>query len=53
MCVCVTWRVCWGCWDPRLRSDLASCSHHAAGSGSRNEAYDFLLGWAKTAFTVD
>lgn len=45
MCVCVlvTWKVCWGCWGPRLRSDLVSCSHHAVGSEIRSEVYDFLL----------
>lgn len=44
MSVCFTWRVCWGCLDPRLHSDLVSCSHHVAGFESRNEVYDFLLG---------
>lgn len=43
MCVCVTWKVCWGCSGPRLHSDPASCSHHAVGSESRSEAYGFLL----------
>lgn len=41
---CVTWTVCWGCWDPTLRSDLESCSHHAVGSEIHSGAYGFLLG---------
>lgn len=43
VCVCVTWKVCWGCWGPRLHSDLASYSHHVVGSESHNVAYGFLL----------
>lgn len=38
----VTWRGCWGCWGPRLRSALASCCHRAVGSGSRSGACGFL-----------
>lgn len=53
MSVCFTWRVCWGCWDPRLHSDLVSCYHHVVGFESHNEAYDFLLGWLKIVFKVN
>lgn len=47
--VCFTWKVCWGCWGPRLRSDLVSCYHHAVGFESHSEVYGFLLGGKTSA----